>query len=311
MHLQFIFAAALEQNHTNGHLMQSIRENIIDRPVDALKIMIPSLLYLVQNSLLYVAISNLTAPMFQVCYQCKLLTTAIVSVIMLQRKYNMKQWICLTALGVGVAIVVLGAQDGGDKKEEDAANAQNLAAGLLAVTIACLCSAFAGVYFEKVLKRPTVDGGQARAPVSMWMRNVQMAFFSVCIALINMAREADEARGYTGELNEDTNQPIVKPFMHGFTIYAYGIVLLQAGGGMLVAAVIKYADNVLKGMATGVSVVTATFFSTFLFGTSLSGQFALGAGIILVSVYLFSNDMPTCGKGKKEKDVEMNTLLPK
>jgi UDP-sugar transporter A1/2/3 len=81
---------------------------------------------------------------------------------------------------------------------------------------------------------------------------------------------------------------------------------------MLVAAVIKYADNVLKGMATGVSVVTATFFSTFLFGTTLSGQFALGAGIILVSVYLFSNDMPSCGRVKKEKgDVEMNSLLPK
>lgn len=293
--------------------MQSIRENIIERPIDALKIMIPSLLYLVQNSLLYVAISNLTAPMFQVTYQCKLLTTAIVSVAMLQRKYSLKQWICLTALGIGVAIVVLGAQDKGDDKKEDAANAQNLAAGLLAVTVACLCSAFAGVYFEKVLKRPTVDGGQARAPVSMWMRNIQMAFFSVCIALINMVRETDEARGYTGGLNEDTNQPVVKPFMHGFTIYAYGIVFLQAGGGMLVAAVIKYADNVLKGMATGVSVVTATFFSTFLFGTTLSGQFALGAGIILVSVYLFSNDLPACGRGKNKVKggVEMNNLLPK
>ena len=293
--------------------MQSIRENIIERPIDALKIMIPSLLYLVQNSLLYVAISNLTAPMFQVTYQCKLLTTAIVSVAMLQRKYSLKQWVCLTALGIGVAIVVLGAQDKGDDKKEDAANAQNLAAGLLAVTVACLCSAFAGVYFEKVLKRPTVDGGQARAPVSMWMRNIQMAFFSVCIALINMARETDEARGYTGEFNEDTNQPIVKPFMHGFTIYAYGIVFLQAGGGMLVAAVIKYADNVLKGMATGVSVVTATFFSMFLFGTTLSGQFALGAGIILVSVYLFSNDLPACGRGNSnvKGSVEMNNLLPK
>lgn len=310
---KLIFASALEQNHTNGHLMQSIRENIFERPVDFLRILIPSLLYLVQNSLLYVAISNLTAPMFQVTYQCKLLTTAIVSVIMLQRKYSFKQWLCLTALGLGVAIVVLGAREEGDdkKKEEDAANAQNLGVGLVAVTVACLCSAFAGVYFEKVLKKPTNDGGRARAPVSMWMRNVQMAFFSVCIALINMMRETNEARGYTGEVGEDSNAPVVKPFMHGFTGCVYGIVLLQAGGGMLVAAVIKYADNVLKGMATGVSVVTATFFSTFLFGTTLSGQFAAGALIILVSVYFFSNDLPSCGRGKKEKDVEMNNLLPR
>ncbi len=316
---QLVLAAALEHNGTNGQLVRSIKENIIDRPYDFLRILIPSLLYLVQNSLLYVAISNLTAPLFQVTYQCKLLTTAIVSVVMLQRRYSAKQWVCLTALGFGVAIVVLGAREENkgekeNKEEEvDAANAQNLLLGLSAVTVACLCSAFAGVYFEKVLKRPTSDGGEARAPVSMWMRNVQMAFFSICIALINMMRETD--RGYTGESDEGNN-PIVKPFMHGFTGWAYIVVMLQAGGGLLVAAVIKYADNVLKGMATGVSVVTATFFSTFLFGTTLSFQFALGAAIILVSVYLFSNDVPAmCGgvpkKSKGEDENEMKQILPK
>jgi UDP-sugar transporter A1/2/3 len=111
------------------------------------------------------------------------------------------------------------------------------------------------VYFEFVLKRPTNDGGEARAPVSMWMRNIQMAFFSICIAYINMLRDND--RGVTGVLDEN-NEPITKPFMYGFTGWVYVIVMLQAGGGLLVAAVIKYADNVLKGMATGVSVVTAT-----------------------------------------------------
>ncbi|KAK1736361.1 nucleotide-sugar transporter [Skeletonema marinoi] len=313
---KLILAAALEYNATNGQLVRSMKENIFDRPKDFFRILIPSLLYLVQNSLLYVAISNLTAPMFQVTYQCKLLTTAVVSVIMLQRKYSLKQWLCLTALGIGVAIVVLGAQsdskkDASDSNEEgEDANVQNLFVGLMSVTIACLCSAFAGVYFEFVLKRPTNDGGEARAPVSMWMRNVQMAFFSICIAYINMVRDSD--RGVTGLVDEN-NDPVIKPFMHGFTGWVYVVVMLQAGGGLLVAAVIKYADNVLKGMATGVSVVTATFFSMFLFGTSLSIQFAIGAGVILVSVYLFSNDIPAMCKGKVKQDehVEMSPMLPK
>lgn len=316
---KLVLAAALEHNTTNGQLIRSIRENIFERPLDFLRILIPSLLYLVQNSVMYIAISNLTAPMFQVTYQSKLLTTAIVSVVMLQRRYSTKQWMCLTALGVGVAIVVLGARDGNSNKgdatnadeDENAANAQNLFVGLMAVTVACLCSAFAGVYFEKVLKRPTNDGGQARAPVSMWMRNVQMAFFSILIALINMWRDSAN-RGFTDGLNE-SGEPMVKPFMHGFTGWAWVIVALQAGGGMLVAAVIKYADNVLKGMATGVSVATGTFASTFLFGTTLSMQFGIGAGTILVSVYLFSNDLPAaCGGGKKAKSDEMKALvLPK
>lgn len=311
---KLVLAAALEYNATNGGLMHSMKENIFDRPLDFLRILIPSLLYLIQNSVLYIAISNLTAPMFQVTYQCKLLTTAIVSVVMLQRRYTLKQWLCLTALGMGVAIVVLGAREEGHStkaaEDQDDVNAQNLLAGLTAVTVACLCSAFAGVYFEKVLKRPTNDGGQARAPVSMWMRNIQMAFFSICIALINMYREYDD-RGVTGEMDQDNN-PMTKPFLHGFTAWAWVIVALQAGGGLLVAAVIKYADNVLKGMATGVSVATGTFASTFLFGTQLSMQFGVGAAMILVSVYFFSNELPAACVGKKVKnDAEMKSILPK
>lgn len=317
---KLVLAAALEYNHTNGHLLKSIKENIFDRPLDFFRILIPSLLYLIQNSMLYIAISNLTAPMFQVCYQCKLLTTAIVSVVMLQRRYTMKQWICLTILGMGVAIVVLGAREGGDSKKDaegeegaeevtDGANQMNLFVGLMAVTVACLCSAFAGVYFEKVLKRPTNDGGQARAPVSMWMRNVQMAFFSICIALMNMYREYGD-RGFTGETDEN-NEAILKPFMHGFTAWAWVIVALQAGGGLLVAAVIKYADNVLKGMATGVSVATGTLASTFLFGTTLSGQFGMGASMILASVYFFSNELPAACRGRMAGGIEMKPMLPK
>ena len=235
---------------------------------------------------------------------------------MLQRRYSPKQWACLTVLGLGVAIVVLGTaekKDGGDDdKPKEGDNEMNLFAGLSAVTVACLCSAFAGVYFEKVLKRPTTDGGQARAPVSMWMRNVQMAFFSICIALINMQREYGD-RGFTGETDEN-DDPIAKPFMHGFTAWAWVIVALQAGGGLLVAAVIKYADNVLKGMATGVSVATGTFASTFLFGTVLSAQFGVGAAMILTSVYFFSNDLPAaCGGGAKTKldGAETKPMLPK
>jgi UDP-sugar transporter A1/2/3 len=313
---KLVLSAALEYNHTNGHLLQSINENIIKQPLDFFRILIPSLLYLMQNSLLYVAMSNLTAPMFQVTYQCKLLTTAIVSVILLQRRYNMKQWICLFLLGVGVAIVVLDDKKDTSKKtttDDENKPGMNLFAGLVAVTIACLCSAFAGVYFEKVLKHSTNDGGHARAPVSMWMRNIQMAFFSICIAMMNMYREYD-ARGTTGEVDELGN-PILKPFLHGFTIWAWIVVALQAGGGMLVAAVIKYADNVLKGMATGVSVATGTFFSMFLFGTQLSVQFGIGSVMILLSVYYFSNDLPAVctggGGGKDKMDSEMKPMLPR
>lgn len=278
----------------SGNLCHSINTHILQTPLDALLIMVPALLYLVQNSLLYIALSNLSAPLFQVTYQAKLVTTALVSVVMLKRTYTTQQWICLVVLSMGVAIVVLGEEHQQQTNDND--NAQSLGLGLTAVTIACLSSALAGVYFEKVLKRTDSQ------PVSLWMRNIQMAFFSILIALLQGMRLQQQQQQQQSD--EETSK---KPYLHGFTGWVWILVGLQAGGGMLVAAVIKYADNVLKGLATGVSVVVATVCSMVLFGTPLTLQFTAGASLILSAVYLFSNKMPS-----KHKSVEMKPLvLPK
>ena len=290
--------------------MTSIRENNFDRPMDALKITIPALLYLVQNTLLYIALSNLSAPLFQVTYQGKLVTTAIVSVLMLGRTYNAKQWLCLVALSLGVAIVVLGESKPDTTALDTSKPTQSMAVGLVAITIACFCSALAGVYFEKVLKYSTSDkDGKEQVPVSVWMRNCQLAFFSCLIAIGQQLS------------SEKTS---TQPYLHGFTFWVWVLVFLQAGGGLLVAAVIKYADNVLKGLATGVSVVAATVFSLLVFGTPLSNQFSLGAGFILLAVYFFTNNvpLPMCMSGmttptmtmtnkKMDGASEMQPMLPK
>ena len=292
---KLLLSCAFEYYTTNGGLKKSIQENILDRPYDALKIMIPALLYLVQNTLLYVALANLTAPTFQVTYQAKLVTTAIVSVFMLNRKYSFQQWVCLVTLSVGVAVVVLDKES--DKKEEEQKQGENqsLFLGLGAVSIACLSSALAGVYFEKVIKSVKKSaGGDLQKPVSVWMRNIQLAFFTVVIALI---------QGFFAKPDEKIPKGV--HYLHGFTFWPWVLVGLQAGGGLLVAAVIKYADNVLKGLATAVSVCFATVVSVVLFHTAITGQFLMGAAVILVSVYFFSNPI------KKKNDSSSDANLPK
>lgn len=283
---KFILSSILEFNATKGKLLQSLQQHVFERPFDALKVLIPALLYLVQNTLLYVALSNLTAPLFQVTYQAKLVTTALVSVLMLQRSYSFQQWVCLFVLSLGVAIVVLGEQ----QKKAEAAN-QNLFVGLVAVSISCFSSALAGVYFEKVLKKPQDKAPQA----SLWMRNMQLAFYSIIIAALQGA----------------SRPPSEQAYLHGFTFWTWVLVALQAGGGLLVAAVIKYADNVLKGLATGVSVVVATTFSIALFGTPLSTQFFIGGLMILSSVYIFSNPVTLLKSKTDDSSTDMKKLLPK
>src|SRR5438046_3195512 len=72
---------------------------------DSWKLAIPAMLYTLQNTLQYVAVSNLDAATFQVTYQLKILTTALFSVAMLGRKLTGRQWTSLLLLMVGIAIV--------------------------------------------------------------------------------------------------------------------------------------------------------------------------------------------------------------
>merc|ERR1712223_1325189 len=125
-----------------------LHKTIIQNKMDTLKVCIPSFIYLVQNNLLYVAAANLDVATYQITYQLKILTTAVFSVLMLNKKLIKHQWLSLVVLVAGVAMVQLS-----DSKESSVSDReQSKLAGFAAALSACVLSGLAGVYFEKILK---------------------------------------------------------------------------------------------------------------------------------------------------------------
>uniref|UniRef100_A0A8D0E0U4 Solute carrier family 35 member A2 n=1 Tax=Salvator merianae TaxID=96440 RepID=A0A8D0E0U4_SALMN len=250
-----------------GNLKQfsaSLYDSIIVQYMDTLKLAVPSLIYTLQNNLQYVAISNLPAATFQVTYQLKILTTAVFSVLMLRKSLSRLQWMSLVLLFAGVAIVQVEQQQAGSKPAAGAQ--QSYIVGLVAVVVSCLSSGFAGVYFEKILK------GSA---ASVWLRNVQLGIFGTLLGLLGLWSTEGAAVAQHG-------------FFFGYTPLVWGVILNQAFGGLLVAVVVKYADNILKGFATSFSIVVSTVASIYLFDFRLNLLFALGAGLVIGAVYLYS-----------------------
>ena len=236
--VKLIAAAALEERTEHWGLKRSLQTHVLGAPRDMLKMLLPALLYLVQNTLLMVALTNLTAPIFQVLYQSKLVLTAVISVVILNRSYRLVQWICIAAVSVGVAIVVVGERGYFFESNLELVSMT----GIGAVLMAGLASSFATVYFEKVVKASrqsssdtldatdAADDAEPPEPASLWMRTMQLSFFTL---LISIGKEIFNGQNPSS-------------FFHGFTIWVWLLVIVQAMGGMLVSAVIKVSPTVLK-----------------------------------------------------------------
>ena len=70
-------------------------------------------------------------------------------------------------------------------------------------------------------------------------------------------------------------------FFYGYNKWTWAAITCQAIGGLIVAMVVKYADNILKGFATSISIILSSVASVFIFEFQLSFLFMVGAMIVL------------------------------
>lgn len=253
-------------------LWNVIRDEVIGSPTETLKLLIPATLYTVQNNLLFMALSNLDAATYQITYQLKILTTALFSVAMLHKRLSVPQWISLLLLMIGISLVQLDTEvppesESDSSEEMPELSTANRTAGLLAVLISCLLSGFTGVYFERLVKSTSQ---------TLWVRSLQLGIFGFLFGLA--------AVGITDYGEVSTNG-----FFQGYNVTTVSVVILQAVGGLIVALVMKYADNILKGFATSISIVLSTVLSYYWladFVPSLS--FFVGASVVIVATFVYS-----------------------
>ncbi|KAL7770114.1 hypothetical protein CFE70_000047 [Pyrenophora teres f. teres 0-1] len=281
----FEMSKTLPSNTTVATLFHTMTTAIFTN--ESWKLAIPAVLYTIQNTLQYLAVSNLDAATFQVTYQLKILTTAIFSVLMLGRTLSARKWLSLLLLIVGVSIIQV-PQAISDAAPQGAVSApwtksfeqlhdlgNNVAArmvkrsgsyegihedraaqvphmnrnvGLMAVLIACALSGLAGVSFEKILK----DSSSSKT-TTLWVRNCQLSFWSLFPSLFLGVIWKD------GEIISKTG------FFVGYNWVVWLAIGFQAAGGVIVALVINYADNIAKNFATSISILISCVASVYFF----------------------------------------------
>lgn len=254
---------------------------------DSWKLAIPASLYVLQNSLQYIAISNLDSATFQVTYQFKILPTALFTVLILKRSIAPRQWLALLLLMIGVAVVQIPGSDPaiapfatktssfhwprslkvwthfrrsaaaqlykrsatyeGIAEDEGLITPEmNAIIGVAAAISGCIVSAGASVYFEKILK-------DSNTQASLWIRNVQLAFYSLFPAL------------FIGVMFVDGEEIAQHGFFVGYNWFVWLTIAVQSLGGILVSLCVKYADNIAKSFAMAISILVSLCVSVLFF----------------------------------------------
>lgn len=261
---------------------KKLRVEVTGKPREIAKLLVPALLYTVQNNMLYVALANLDAATYSVCYQTKILTTALFSVIMLRKKLSATKWSALVLLTVGVALAQLSGLSAQDNHKVETHGGQSPIRGFLCVMGAACTSGFAGVYFEMLLKG---------SKTSLWIRNIQMGIPSIVLSLVSV-------------LAKDWVAVTTHGFFYGYNWAVVAVILLQAVGGLVVAVVVKYADNIRKSFATAVSIIISCALSALLFDFKPTFVFMLGSAMVVGSVFLYTKQerraggLPLFNKGR-------------
>ncbi|ENI06937.1 hypothetical protein COCC4DRAFT_191373 [Bipolaris maydis ATCC 48331] len=299
---------SLPSNTTIATLSRTLTTAIFTN--ESWKLAVPAVIYTIQNNLQYLAVSNLDAATFQVTYQLKILTTAIFSVLLLGRTLSARKWLSLLLLIVGVSIIQVpqalsqpdvpatgstpwtktleqlhslghnvaarmakrsGSYEGIHEDRASQVPHMNRRVGLFAVLISCALSGLAGVLFEKILKDST-----SGKTTTLWVRNCQLSFWSLFPSL------------FLGVIWKDGEVIAKTGFFVGYNWVVWTAIGFQAAGGVIVALVINYADNIAKNFATSISILLSCIASVYFFDFKVTQSFFLGTCIVLFATYLYT-----------------------
>jgi UDP-sugar transporter A1/2/3 len=282
---------------------------------ETLPFAVPALCFTLQTNVLWLGISLLDPPTYMITGQLKISLTALFAACLLGQSFRRFQLLALGMLQIGVVLVQIGQMPqvalDDDALLPDASLDSTLVqyfVGIVAVVGACASSGFASVYFERLLKSnqktsviavesldsieakrrhdasdAMLDDGAAGKPSAVssivdlndiWMRNLQLSLFALplsCLAMLLGSGRHVLENGVT----------------YGYDKYVWFAVLNSSIGGVLVAAVMKYCDNVLKGFATTVSIVLASFVSAMWLDFEVSANFLCGTALVVVAVILY------------------------
>jgi len=252
---------------------------------------VPAFLYCLYNNLAFVNLSAFDPTTYYLLLQFRVVVTGIIFQILFRKKLSTKQWLSLVLLTAGCMIkqidpTVMGsARSSTTVATPKSDSSFHLSINLVFILVQTLCSCFAGVYNEYLLK------GEG-AGVNIYIQNVFMYMDSiVCNAGILLFQ-----RNLVGAFTLDSLASV-------FQFKVIIVMFNNAAIGIITSFFLKNLNSILKTFASALELMFTAILCWLLFGIPIYINTLLAISIVSYAVLLYSqNPVVNVAKHIPEKE---------
>ncbi|KAG6578263.1 CMP-sialic acid transporter 4 [Phytophthora cinnamomi] len=240
---------------------------------------VPALLNALESNLNYVVLRYLDAATVSVLWNLKILLTAVLF------RYVLKSPLSeLHKLAIGLLVLGVLTSQSDRFKPVNTENSQHFALGLALALVGVTLSSCASVFAEWTLKR------QSDCPF-LW-QSLQMYGFGVLFNAVGLLVHGKAL--------------VTDGFFHGYSGWTVIVVVVNSIGGIFMACILKYLDNIACVYSHSMAMMLTTLLSMMFFAFSPSLEFACGLGVLVISMYLYHHPLAQV-VAQKESSPESST----
>lgn len=229
---------------------------------------VPALLYCVYNNLAFINLANYDPATYYLLLQFRVVVTGVLFQVLFNKRLSRKQWLSLLVLTSGCVIKEHGRSTAPSHVQHD--GGFFVYTGLIMIQV--LCSCFAGVYNERLLK------GEGQN-VHLMVQNCYMYLCSVVANLLFMAVQG----GVLEALSWASVRAIAVPSV-------LAVCVNNAMIGIITSLFLKRLNSVVKVYASAVELLATAYLSWLVFGIPVDrytfvALFLIAAASIMYSMY--------------------------
>ncbi|KAL7716770.1 UDP-N-acetylglucosamine transporter [Entamoeba marina] len=229
----------------------------------------PAIIYFCQNISIQIALAYIPTELYVIMSQLEIVWIALFSYFMIKMSITLTQWRAIVA----ICLCVLAIETATRYNENITfANCGGYVLGVAAAILATLASGFSNIYMDSILKTKLVEGPK----YNLWDRNIQISMYSIVFSIITA-------------ILFDSKNILDRGPLFDFSIFALGVVILLAIGGILTSVALVHADNIVKEISPSITILLTLFCMWILFGKNFGFEFGVGVIGLIVSIFNYKD----------------------